>query len=86
MSFAAAQAMDELRDYLFKKVYLREEAQGEEVKVAHIIEELFNYYQKHPQELPGDCQKTRLQTGIVDYIAGMTDTFALSEYQRLFSL
>ena len=49
---------------------------------------LFAYYQKNPDELPADFQAIRAEEGVeravCDYIAGMTDPFAVEQFQRLF--
>lgn len=86
MSPPVLEAMDELRNYLFDTVYLREEAWEQEFKIAHMLAAFYEYYLAHPQELPEEGRKEEGDIGVVDYIAGMTDTFALAEYRRLFSL
>ena len=49
---------------------------------------LFQYYQGNPDELPSDFQTIRLEDGVdravCDYIAGMTDPFAVEKYKELF--
>jgi len=79
-------AAEELRAFLGKMVYFRAEAQAEEKLICRLIEEMFTYYAENPQQLPADYQKLEapLEVRIADYIAGMTDTYALNEYQRLF--
>ena len=61
---------------------------GEESKAQDMLKMLFGYYQKNPDELPADFQAIRLEEGVdravCDYIAGMTDPFAVSEYTWLF--
>ena len=63
-------------------------AKGEEGKAQEMIRSLFAYYQRHPDDLPSDFQDIRARDGVdravCDYIAGMTDPFAVSEYTRLF--
>ena len=56
-------------------------AKGEESKAQDMLQTLFEYYQKNPDELPADFQAIRLEEGVdravCDYIAGMTDPFAV---------
>jgi dGTPase len=80
------EALDLLRDFLFDRVYLRTESKAEQEKAIGLVRSLFSYYLEHPEAVaaeyrsgPGD-----LPTRIADYIAGMTDRFALRTYEQLF--
>ena len=77
-----------LKDFMFANVYTNPLAKGEEGKAQNMLVMLFEYYKKNPDELPADFQAIRLEEGVdravCDYIAGMTDPFAVSEYTRLF--
>jgi dGTPase len=57
-------------------------------KAERIVTELFGIYQKTPATLPAAVQELAAERGvertICDYIAGMTDRFAIDEYKRLF--
>jgi dGTPase len=57
-------------------------------KARRFIIELFNVYMEKPEQLPPDDQKKIKKSGshrvICDYIAGMTDRYALDEYKKLF--
>ena len=59
----------------------------EEAKVPRLMEDLFNYYRR-PEHLPEDMQQIAEEDGCdraaCDYIAGMTDRFAVATYQHLF--
>lgn len=83
MSEAQAEAMDALRNFLFEKVYMRREAQDEEKILKDMIIDLYQFYMQHPRELPDD-EGEDLARRVCDYIAGMTDYFALFEYERIF--
>ena len=86
MSEAVAQAMTELRDFLFTYVYFRKEAKEEEEKIKLIIKGLFDYYLAHPEEvLEEHVTENNLLLAVCDYIAGMTDLFALNKYQEILS-
>ena len=86
MSEPVARALDVLRDFMFQRVCLREEAHEEQEKAIGVIRSLFEYYLEHPEEIPTEYRSAPgdLQTHVVDYIAGMTDRYALRTYERLF--
>jgi dGTPase len=79
-------ALDVLRDFLFDRVYLREEAHAEQEKAIRLVRTLFAYYLEHLQEVPAEYLATPGDpaTHVADYIAGMTDRFALRAYEQLF--
>ena len=83
-----ASAMDALRDFLFERVYRNPVAKGEESKARGIIQELYLYYSKHPEALPPDfipqLDFEGISRVICDYIAGMTDKYAVYTYENLF--
>jgi dGTPase len=60
-----------------------------QVKAERILEEIFNAYREEPATLPGQFQAFVNQRGlertICDYIAGMTDRYAIEEHQKLFN-
>jgi len=77
----------ELRKYLYKNLYFNEVVNAPHLRAKELLKSLFAYYLKHPKEI-GDSARRRLkQTGrhraVCDYIAGMTDRFAVQEYERL---
>ena len=79
---------DALRDFMFERVYKNPVAKSEEEKAKRVIRELFAYYLKHTEMLTGEYAKYLEQDGreraVADYIAGMTDNYAISEYMRIF--
>jgi dGTPase len=79
-------ALHELRDFLFQRVYLRPEAADEQRKAIELVRTLFSYYLEHPEAVPAEYRATPddLPTQVADYIAGMTDRFALRTYEQLF--
>ncbi len=83
-----AAAMSDLRQLLFEQVYRNPKAKGEEGKAQDMILRLFEYYETHPDELPREFQLIREREGVaravVDYIAGMTDCYAVEKYAELF--
>ena len=87
MSPAVWDAMMELRAFLFANVYTAPPVMAEVEKATHLIADLFDYYAAHIEEVPPDYRA--ISDGddlraVTDYIAGMTDRYATSTYQRLF--
>jgi dGTPase len=86
LSEPVLRAMDELRDFLFEHFYLREQARSEQDKAIALVRTLFAYYLDHPEAVPAEYHQAPgdLPTRIADYIAGMTDRYALRVYEQLF--
>ena len=78
------ECMNELREFMFEKVYLREETMEERIKAKEIVENLVLNFEKNPDLLPEQYRtdQTNLENA-VDYVAGMTDRFALKEFSKL---
>ena len=78
----------ELRDYLYKNLYYNPVVHQPNLRAIKMLEELFNYFLKHPKEIGKGTQKRVKKIGlhraVCDYIAGMTDRFVMLEYQRIF--
>jgi dGTPase len=78
----------ELKDFLFQRLYRHHRVVRMQTKAERIIAELFQAYVSESQQLPETTQvrleETSLQRVVCDYIAGMTDRFALQEYAKLF--
>ncbi|MFB3739093.1 MAG: deoxyguanosinetriphosphate triphosphohydrolase [Candidatus Velamenicoccus archaeovorus] len=79
-------ALDELRDFMFERVYLRDEVRSEQDKAIAMIRALVSHYLEHPEALPEEYHRApgELPTRVADYIAGMTDRYALRTYEQLF--
>ena len=77
-----------LRSFLMEKLYHHYRVIRMSSKAKRFIADLFNIYQAQPLQLPAHIQKRIPQDGakrvICDYIAGMTDRYALDEYRKLF--
>ena len=77
----------ELRSYLFKNLYYNPEVHRPNLRAVRMLEKLFEYYVKHPEELGEAFQKKAINAGlyraICDYLSGMTDRYTMSEYERL---
>jgi len=77
-----------LKKFLFERVYRHYRLVRMQEKAERFITAMFNAYIKEPEMLPGDVQKRladiHLYRTVADYIAGMTDRYALDEWQKLF--
>jgi dGTPase len=78
----------QLKDFLYSNLYRHYRVQRMAVKAERVIYDLFNAYLAEPTILPLHVQaqidEYGLERTICDYIAGMTDRFAISEYGKLF--
>ncbi len=90
MSKEVERALKSVRSFLFEHVYLNQTAKSEEKKAIKLIEKLYEYYQRYPEYLPEFYfQKVQSEESIkdqviCDYIAGMTDNFAVKQFQEIF--
>jgi dGTPase len=78
----------ELRDYLYKNLYFNPEVHEPNRRAVQMLEQLFQYYVEHPTEI-GELSRKRAEhdgwpRAICDYLAGMTDRYALQEHERIF--
>lgn len=77
-----------LHEFLFDKVYKNPVAKSEETKVSGIVEGLFEYYLKNPEKMSAEYIKIYNDEGaeraISDYIAGMTDHYAITVYSNIY--
>ena len=81
-------ALMELRGFMFERVYSRDWACNETKKTGHIITELVDYYMNHPGQMPNEYLEIAFREGtqraVCDYVACMTDRYAVQTYQKLF--
>ena len=90
MSPGIEEAMMELRKFMFDHVYLNSVAKTEEGKVGRMITMLYQYYEKHVDEMPQEYIDLIKKKGqpeprvVCDYISGMTDQYSISKFQELF--
>ena len=82
------EAMDRLRDFMFERVYRNEKAKGEDGKVVSMITFLYEHFSAHPDAIPKEYLKYADRDGIgvvtADFIAGMTDRYAIGCFNELF--
>ncbi len=78
----------QLKDFLYNNLYRHARVVRMAVKAERILCDLFRAYQSEPEMLPQHVQaeigERGLERTICDYIAGMTDRYAIEEYQKLF--
>jgi dGTPase len=81
----ALQAMNLLRDFMFERVYLRPEAEDQRTRAIEIIRDLVEHYIAHPEGVPPTYQHDDADgvTRAIDYVSGMTDRFAIREWEQL---
>lgn len=84
----AAAEFEVLRNFMYKNVYLNPAAKGEEKKSMGVLRALYDYYREHVELLPHEfllyLEKDGPERIAADYIACMTDTYAIESYKRLF--
>jgi dGTPase len=80
--------MNELRDFMFERVYLSEGQRLHTRAAIDVISRLIDYHLDHPDQIPATYRDTGADqvTQVVDYVAGMTDRYALMIHDRLFGL
>ena len=88
MSPEMQKTYERLISFMFEAVYRNPKAKGEEGKAQEMLRMMFEYFRRDPDALPEDFQEIRAAEGddraICDYIAGMTDVFALEKFKELF--
>jgi dGTPase len=77
------QALEELRTFMFENMYLTPTVRGEFIKAQKILTALFEYVTANPQEF-FDSDHEPVERLALDFIAGMTDRYAMNLYARLF--
>lgn len=79
---------DKLHEFLFEAVYKNPVAKSEETKVLGIVEGLFKYFLKHPEKMTPEymsiCENEGAERAVADYIAGMTDHYAITVYSNIY--
>ena len=88
MTPATDRALRELREFMFDRVYRNPVAKGEESKAKAMLQRLFEYYVANPNAMPEDFQPQLsfdgMERTVCDYIAGMTDNYAVYKYTEIF--
>ncbi len=89
MSSQVQNAFDALREFMFEKVYMDGWRKKEEEKCDYVIGLLFDYFMEHPGEMPLEYVQIAYRDGteraVTDFLACMTDRYALRIFQQLFA-
>ena len=82
------QALKDLRSFMFERVYRNPVAKGEEARAQDMLQRMFEYYVENPEALPEDFHPQMsfegLERTVCDYIAGMTDNYAVDKFTEIF--
>ncbi len=88
LSDKVQQALQDLRSFMFERVYRNPVAKSQESKAKEMLEKLFEYYVNQPEALPEDFHPQisfdGMERTVCDYIAGMTDKYAIDKYTEIF--
>jgi dGTPase len=81
---AVGGAMQRLRAFMFDRVYLGPTARAEHAKIERVLRGLFEWYCERPEDLPAGVEGASIADRVVDYLAGMTDRFAIRAWSARF--
>ena len=88
LSPAVDNALKTLRAFMFERVYRNPVAKGEEARAQDMLQRMFEYYVANPEALPEDFHPQMsfegLERTVCDYIAGMTDNYAVDKFTEIF--
>ena len=88
LSPAVDNALKELRAFMFERVYRNPIAKGEEARAKDMLQRMYEYYINNPEALPEDFHPQLrfegLERTVCDYIAGMTDNYAVDKFTEIF--
>lgn len=84
MSKEILDSMLKLRTFMFENVYLEQSARKEEERAKNIIYSLFDYYMKNENEIPKEFVSKSKERNVCDFVAGMTDRYAINLYKEIF--
>jgi dGTPase len=85
---ACGEAMDKLREFMFTRLYRHSEAKSEESRAKDMLKRMFGHYTQYPGDMPMEFLERAYAEGIpravCDYVAGMTDRYAVAKAAELF--
>ncbi len=87
MTDSVSSAMAELREFMFATLYVNSEAKGEDEKAKKVIRILFETFMEKPElmgSLDADIERFGIEQTVCDYIAGMTDNFAIYKFNEIY--
>jgi dGTP triphosphohydrolase len=85
MDDATLAVMHDLRDFMFERVYQSPDQRGQQLRAIELLRELVDHHLAHPDEIPDTYREYEapLAVQVADYVAGMTDRFALGVHERI---
>jgi dGTPase len=80
------EAMNALREFMFERVYLAPQTAPDRERAERVISNLFEHYSDHPEEMPEEYQRIPGSADVraADYVAGMTDGYALNKHLEIY--
>jgi dGTPase len=88
MSPPVLEVVDELREFMFNRVYTDSAAKEDDPKTHFIVHKLFEHLCAHPEDLPDERFETPrsdpIERRVADYIAGMTDRYAIKVFENFY--
>lgn len=88
LSDSIAGAMDEFRDFMFARVYRSAELEPDRKRASYVVQKIYEYLLSNPAALPQEFldreERWGLQTTVTDYVAGLTDLYAVNLFEKLF--
>ena len=89
MSETVAEAMKDLRQFMFDRVYQNQEAKSEESKAEMLMETLYQHYLKNVDGLPDEflnllSEGEPREKVVCDYVGAMSDRFAIAQYEEIY--
>ncbi len=90
MSPHILKATNALREFMYQNVYLDSRAKADDGKIRTLIDLLYRHFRDHPEQLPADLlwinrqREESIERAVVDYIAGMTDRYAIKMFNDLY--
>jgi dGTPase len=88
MSPPVLEVVDELREFMFSRVYTDSAAKEDDPKTHFIVHKLFEYLSLHPEDLPDEWldppRRDSIERRVADYIAGMTDRYAIKIFENFY--
>ena len=86
MSADIESTMNVFRQFMFKNVYLAPALIPDRKKAAHVVKNLFTYFMEHPGDIETYVERNGVYStvDIVDYVAGLTDQYAIKLFKDYF--
>jgi len=88
MSETVREAINQLRDFLFERVYSPINAAESTVQCQRVLQWLFEHYMTNPEQVPSEFSRALASDGVarvaIDYVASMTDRYALARFEALY--